>query len=278
MPTPYNRSAYKSFILSSNKKGSKKATSYLRALDMLGEILAVSGGAFRELDPIWSVNSMETIAALYDYVLEQQKSGEIFATDHSPSYWKNGYYSAALKTYQQFLVESKYEEVLLGRYEEDSFDAAAFEFEIEEAAALRKMLLKEKGRDVIRQTKVRIGQAAFRKKIMEIYRDTCCVTGLNVPDLNRASHIVPWKEGKDSRMDPRNGLCLSGTYDLAFDRYLISLDEDYRIILSPDLREHYTKEVVRTYFHSREGERIEMPSKFKPEQVYLAKHRKRMLS
>ena len=272
------RPDYKTFILSSNKKGSGKATSYLAALDMLGEILALSKGPFREHGSIWAVDSIETIAKLYDYVLKQQKSGEIFATKHAQSYWKKGHYSAALKTYQAFLVESKYEQVLLGRYEEDSFNAAAFEFEIDEAAALRKMLSKQKGRDVIRETKVRIGQGAFRKKIMAIYRDTCCVTGLNVPELNRASHIVPWKEGKKSRMDPRNGLCLSGTYDIAFDRYLISLDEDYRIILSPDLREYYTKDVVKMYFHEREGQVIELPTQFKPEQVYLAKHRKLMLS
>ena len=78
-------------------------------------------------------------------------------------------------------------------------------------------------------------------------------------------------------MDPRNGLCLSGTYDLAFDRYLISLDEDYRIILSPELREHYTKNVVKEYFHSREGQVIDLPSQFKPEQTYLKEHRKQML-
>ena len=60
----------------------------------------------------------------------------------------------------------------------------------------------------------------------------CCLTGLDLPQLNRASHIIGWAEpkGKQIRMDPRNGLCLSATYDAAFDRKPITFDEDYRLV------------------------------------------------
>lgn len=46
-------------------------------------------------------------------------------------------------------------------------------------------------------------------------------------------------------MDPRNGLLLSATYDAAFDRNLISLDDYYRLILSKDLEDGYTSESYR---------------------------------
>ena len=75
--------------------------------------------------------------------------------------------------------------------------------------------------------KVRSNQHVFRKMILNIYNQSCCITGLNIPEVNRASHIIPWSEDQTIRLDPRNGLCLSATYDAAFDKYLISLDDDY---------------------------------------------------
>lgn len=74
-------------------------------------------------------------------------------------------------------------------------------------------------------------------------------------------------------MDPHNGLCLSATYDAAFDRHLVSLDKDYRLILSRDLKDHYTGEAVKKWFHQREGDRIALPVRFSPSQAYLEKHR-----
>ena len=102
---------------------------------------------------------------------------------------------------------------------------------------------------------------------------SCCITGLYIPELNRPSHIVPWAENKSIRLDPSNGLCLSATYDLAFDRHLITLDEDYRLVVSRSVTEHYTKDVVKDYFHKREGDKIYLPKTYKPKQEYLMKHR-----
>ena len=75
-------------------------------------------------------------------------------------------------------------------------------------------------------------------------------------------------------MDPHNGLCLSATYDAAFDKHLISLDQDFRVILSREIKDHYTSESVQTYFTKIEGTTIELPKRFQPEQKYLEVHRK----
>ena len=32
-----------------------------------------------------------------------------------------------------------------------------------------------------------------------------------------ASHIIPWSENKEERLNPTNGICLSSLYDKAFD-------------------------------------------------------------
>jgi len=267
---------YKRYVFETNVEGSKKASSYLRALDMLGEILALSQGPFSAIHRIWDEISIEKIGDLYEYIREQQKLGTIFQTDHAPSYWKNKYYSAALKSYRSFLVEFHYEEKLLATYQNDDFRPEEFEFEIPDEKFLLPSSSIVAGEDAVKETKVRVGQTVFRKKILAVYENECCITGLNIPALNVASHIVRWSELERSRLDPGNGLCLSGTYDLAFDKHLFSLDEDYRIILSSEIREHSTREVVKDYFLSIEGKRIGLPKQFPPKQEFLAKHRKQM--
>jgi putative restriction endonuclease len=74
-------------------------------------------------------------------------------------------------------------------------------------------------------------------------------------------------------MDPRNGLCLSATYDAAFDKHLISLDDDYRIILSKDLKDHTSSVSLQAYFLNKEGDAITLPTRYRPHTDYLAVHR-----
>jgi len=60
----------------------------------------------------------------------------------------------------------------------------------------------------------------------------------------------------------------------AFDRKLITFDDDYRLVLSKTIREHVPSESLRTYFLSREGDRIEQPQGYAPLPEYLEAHRK----
>lgn len=138
---------------------------------------------------------------------------------------------------------------------------------------LRHFDITKEGKDQLSKTKIRIGQAYYRKMIVSIYSGKCCVTGIDVPKLLRASHIVGWADDKANRMNPENGLCLSGTYDLAFDQHLISFDEDYRMIVGQEIVDHYTTAITRDYFKKYEGKKITLPSKFLPSQTLLQVHR-----
>ena len=60
--------------------------------------------------------------------------------------------------------------------------------------------------------------------------------GFSLADIFRASHISPWAEDEKDRLNSENGLCLSATYDAAFDRHLISFDEHHRFIVSKDIK------------------------------------------
>lgn len=74
----------------------------------------------------------------------------------------------------------------------------------------------------------RIGQDIFRKSLMEYWQGCCPLTGITDPELLRASHIVPWSECTDDaqRLDVHNGLLLSALWDAAFDRALVTFDDN----------------------------------------------------
>lgn len=135
----------------------------------------------------------------------------------------------------------------------------------------------KEGRDAIAETRVRLGQSYFRKMVLRNFGNRCCLTGLDVPQTLRASHIVSWASDKANRMNPENGLCLSATYDAAFDKHLISFDNDYRMIVSKEIREYYTNDVTREYFQNYEGKQIELPSLYMPSKKLLEKHRSLMV-
>jgi hypothetical protein len=85
----------------------------------------------------------------------------------------------------------------------------------------------------------RIGQDVFREGLMEYWQGRCPLTGITEPALLRASHIVPWSECKDNaqRLDVHNGLLLSALWDAAFDRLLVTFDDDGLPECSPNLGE-----------------------------------------
>mgnify|MGYP005855217951 CR=1 FL=1 len=74
----------------------------------------------------------------------------------------------------------------------------------------------------------RIGQDIFRESLMEYWQSRCPLTGITDPALLRASHIIPWSEceGDSQRLDVYNGLLLSALWDAAFDRYLVTFNDD----------------------------------------------------
>jgi hypothetical protein len=82
----------------------------------------------------------------------------------------------------------------------------------------------------------RIGQDIFRAALMDYWGARCPITGITDPTLLRASHIVPWAECDDAqRLDVHNGLLLSALWDAAFDRDLVTFDNDGTILVSPEL-------------------------------------------
>ena len=118
----------------------------------------------------------------------------------------------------------------------------------------------------------RIKQHFFRRAVLSTYRGRCCMSGLSESRLLIASHIVPWSRDKTNRLNPSNGLCLSAIHDRAFDKGLISLTDDLRVVLSSALiaRE---ETFIKAIFLPLQNQQIEVPDRFRPEPVFLARHR-----
>ena len=134
------------------------------------------------------------------------------------------------------------------------------------------------GREKETVIKQRVNQTAFRSMILYNYEERCAITGINIPDLLVASHIIPWADSTPKqKLNPENGICLSALYDKAFDRGLITISpDDYTIYLSSALCEYETQSYFDKHFGHIAGQKLIMPIEHRPNRDYLAYHRDRI--
>ncbi|MBH1943289.1 HNH endonuclease [Erythrobacter sp. YJ-T3-07] len=117
----------------------------------------------------------------------------------------------------------------------------------------------------------RIGQNFFRRAVLANFEEACCITGIADPRLLTASHIKPWIKDEFNRHNPANGLLLSATFDRAFDRGLITVDENGRINVSRQLCESESQ-ATRSYFREFEGKTLRSAVRFDPDPAFLRWH------
>jgi putative restriction endonuclease len=119
----------------------------------------------------------------------------------------------------------------------------------------------------------RIRDASFRRQVCDAYENRCAVTGLQLVNGGgkaeaQAAHIWPVAAGGPDVV--QNGLALSGTVHWLFDRHLISLTDDYRLLVShnkvpSELRVLFAKQMDRIHLPRDRG--------LWPHPIYIARHR-----
>ncbi|MFI5012966.1 MAG: HNH endonuclease [Hyphomicrobiales bacterium] len=119
----------------------------------------------------------------------------------------------------------------------------------------------------------KVRDASFRRQVCDAYDDQCAVTRLRIINGGgkaevQAAHIWPVTEGGPDVV--QNGIALSGTVHWLFDRHLISLTDDYRLLIShnkvpPQLRELFGKQMERIH--------LPMDARLWPHPAYIARHR-----
>jgi putative restriction endonuclease len=124
----------------------------------------------------------------------------------------------------------------------------------------------------------KIRDASFRWQVCEAYGETCAVTGLRMINGSgrsevQAAHIWAVKDGGPDVV--QNGLALSATVHWLFDRHLISLTDDYGLLVS----HNQVPEELRTLF-DRQLARIRLPRdrRLWPHPAYVRRHREAYLS
>ncbi len=78
---------------------------------------------------------------------------------------------------------------------------------------------------------------------------------------------------EDLRLNPSNGLCLCALHDKAFDVGLLTIDDDYKVMVSPSLRPYTVHDVVITGLMVYSNRPILLPDRFMPEKAFLEIHR-----
>lgn len=253
------------------------SNSYIMAIRILDRIFSIEDIFCLQGKSLTEVDDEYLLLKIADFVSSEEKkyksgADSIFkyGLPTQNGYPKGGFCSAAMRHLQRYQAFAP-QEIAANAIADSLSNGKAVSSEL-----LQHFDITKEGKDQISQTKVRVGQTYYRKMIISIYGGKCCLTKLDVPKLLRASHIVRWADDMENRMNPENGLCLSGTYDLAFDQHLISFDEDYRMIVGQEIGEHFTNVVTRDYFKKYIGKKIDLPSKFLPSQEFLQVHREQL--
>ena len=124
-----------------------------------------------------------------------------------------------------------------------------------------------------------VRSGVFKKVIPQVYNYTCCISGMRIianreVQMVDACHIVPFAESHDDTVS--NGLSLCPNLHRAFDRFLISIDTDYRIVVSESFMEQEDSYPIRIF----RGKELQLPKdkKHQPLQQNLHWHYERFLS
>lgn len=177
---------------------------------------------------------------------------------------------------------SKMEEIIWNEFRNDS-DNLVLEAEMLLSNMKENNIIKEVnmgyiiahiGDDREQLVKQRVGQNFFRSAILSSYDNRCCITGIAIDKLLIASHIKPWhsSDSKTERTNPGNGLCLNALHDRAFDQGLITVNQDYKIIISPNIKKKEIDEVTKAWIVGFEGRKIILPNRFLPEKQFIEYH------
>lgn len=118
----------------------------------------------------------------------------------------------------------------------------------------------------------------FKKFVPKIYNSTCSFTGMRLEstfghNFIDACHIVPFSVSHDDKVT--NGIALCPNLHRAFDRGLVSIDRDYKILIS----NHVTENENHAYsLKALEGRMIRLPfgDQHFPAQENLEWHRERI--
>ena len=116
----------------------------------------------------------------------------------------------------------------------------------------------------------------FKRAVLEQYAGQCAISRLSVDvphavSMVDACHIIPFVESYDDTIT--NGIALSPTFHRAFDRGLITISDNYTVLLHPKVKDLSPAKEIERFINQE----IKLPldSRFYPNQEKLKSHRTR---
>lgn len=129
-----------------------------------------------------------------------------------------------------------------------------------------------KGETKLREVKTRVNQNIFRQIIVSNYSHKCAITGIDIPSLLVASHIIPWAKNENERLNPENGISINYLHDRAFEKGYIAITDDYKIRVSSKLKKKKDDDVYAGFFLKFENQKITLPQRHLPDKKFLDFH------
>ena len=125
-------------------------------------------------------------------------------------------------------------------------DAAEYRYEI------KKLMQQQNEEEIF------LRGSLFKREIPKIYNNTCCISGMKIDatisvSMIDACHIVPFSESYDDTIT--NGIALCPNLHRAFDRGLIAIDNNYKVVVSNTFKEDETNYSIKVF----ENQKIILP-------------------
>lgn len=124
----------------------------------------------------------------------------------------------------------------------------------------------------------RLHQEDFRVRVLSAYKEHCAFCRLRHQELLDAAHIIPDNEEGGAPIVP-NGLSLCKIHHAAYDRNIVGVDPDYKIIVRGDILEEIDGPMLKYGIQEMHGQKIILPGKRKdqPDRERLAYRFERFL-
>ena len=108
------------------------------------------------------------------------------------------------------------------------------------------------------ETEIFVRKGIFKQQIAQIYQQTCCISKLKVATTYEISvidacHIIPFSVSHDDTIT--NGIALSPTLHRAFDRGLLTINQNYEVQISSC----FVRNSQSHFLHQFDGKIINLP-------------------
>lgn len=216
-----------------------------------------------------SMRSFSNLTIAVKYALIDEELCDLFLNDSDS------------KILIQFLLEKYFSETKERFYHEPNLYINDIENQIlnDSQELYQKRLLQIRSQvdnDAFQEEKY-VRSNVFKREVPKVYNYTCCISGFRIDVVDNISmidacHIVPFSESYNDTIS--NGLALTPTLHRAFDRGLISIDNDYKVLVNSNF-----SELNRTPYNIKQfaGIRLLLPNdeQFFPSLSSLEYHREK---